>query len=248
MPIRLTPAVKGLLIACIAAFFIQQTADQFLGQHLLEIFGLIPSGFINGHRVWQLVTYSFLHADVMHLFLNLLMLAFIGCELEAVWGAARFLRFYFICATAGGLAYLLLNLFVWRGDVPMIGASGAIYGLLMAYGLLFGERVLLFMMIFPMKARHFIWVLAAIEFTSGVFSGRSALSSIAHLGGMVAGFGLLWGRAAWNVYRRRSLETRDTQRRVKRRKTSKHLKLVINRDRASLRDEEDSDESPKTWH
>ncbi len=246
--IRITPAVKALLIACVAIFFVQQSADQFFGQHLLEIFALTPSAVINEHRVWQLVTYSFLHADVMHLFLNLLMLAFIGGELEATWGTSRFLRFYFICATVAGLCYLLLNIFVWR-DVPMVGASGAIYGLLMAYGLLFGERVLLFMMLFPMKARHFVWVLAAVEFTTSLFSGRGALSSVAHLGGMATGFGLIWGRAAWTVYRRNAQQARESAPRKKRLKESTHLKLVASRGRRTdAGGDKDSDDTPKTWH
>ncbi|MDR3608114.1 MAG: rhomboid family intramembrane serine protease [Oligoflexia bacterium] len=254
MPVRITPAVKGLLIACVAIFFIQQTADQFFGQHLMETFGLVPSSFINGRAIWQLFTYSFLHADVMHLFLNLLMLAFIGGEIEAAWGTARFLRFYFACATVAGICYLLLNLWLWR-DVPMVGASGAIYGLLMAYGLLFGERVLLFMMLFPMKARHFVWILAALEFTTSLFSGRAALASVAHLGGMAAGFALIWGRAAWTVYRRNAQASQSSPKRKRRKGDAKHLKLVFDRDRkrrgSDLPDSSDmdsSDDTPKTWH
>lgn len=226
MPFRLTPAVKGLLIACFAGFLIQQTADQFMGGNLLHWLGLVPSSFLGQFRFWQIITYSFLHGDVFHLFLNMLMLVFIGVELERAWGVAKFLRFYFFCTVTAGVFYLLLQLVVWSGNSPMVGASGGIYGLLMAYGILFGERVLLFMLLFPMKAKHFVWVLAGVEFMATIYSGRAGLSSAAHLAGMAAGFGYLWGKAMYRVAQRRRQEGR-LERSKKRRKASQHLKLVI---------------------
>lgn len=246
MPIRLTKAVKALLIACVALFVIQQSADQFFGANLLGWLGLIPATFFYEYRYWQILTYSFLHGDVMHLFFNLLMLAFIGGELEAHWGTRRFLRFYFFCVAAAGALYLFLQMMVWKGQglqTPMVGASGGIYGLLMAYGLIFGERVLLFMLLFPMKAKYFVWILAAVEFFTTVFSGRGGLSSAAHLGGMIAGFGLLWGRASWAVYQNRRALRGESLSRQKRKKKS-HLKLII--DNKGDQDEEQRD--PKTWH
>lgn len=245
MPVRITPAVKALLIANFVMFIVQQTADQFLGGNLTGLLGLVPAGFVLDFRVWQIFTYAFLHGDVLHLFLNLMMLAFIGGELEALWGTARFLRYYFFCTVSAGAFYLLLQAFSQGGGfhVPMVGASGGIYGLLVAYGLVFGERVLLFMMLFPMKAKHFIWVLAAVEFLSTVFS-RGGLSSVAHLGGMAAGFGFLWGRAAWSVYRKRRLESKEVSRRERKRKAAEHLKLVINNEK----DDRDDQDTPRTWH
>jgi membrane associated rhomboid family serine protease len=256
MPIRLTPAVKALLIACFAGFVIQHTADQFFGTHLLSIFGLVPSAFILNFHIWQIVTYVFLHGDVMHLFLNLMMIAFIGGELEGAWGTKRFVRFFFFCTTMGGLLYLFLQIFLWKGDalhVPMVGASGGIYGLLMAYGLIFGERVLLFMLLFPMKAKYFVWILAGVELMSTVFSGGNKLSGIAHLGGMAAGFGYLWGRATYAVWKRRRLEApagRFSKPAKKKKIQPQHLKLVINnKNRVQLEStEDDSDDKPPTFH
>ena len=257
MPIRLTPAVKVLLIACLAFFVIQHTADQFFGMNLLGLFALVPSSFVNHFAIWQLFTYPFLHGDVMHLFLNLIMLAFMGGELEATWGTPRFLRFYFFCSSIAGLLYLLLQVFVRANGIhmPMVGASGAIYGLLMAYGLIFGERVLLFMMLFPMKAKHFVWILAGIELLSTVFSGNGGLSSAAHLGGMVAGLGYLWGRATFSVWnRQRSEGIASKGKRARKKVQPKHLKLVINnqnkvefRNSADSDDEEDGN-NPPTFH
>jgi membrane associated rhomboid family serine protease len=235
---RLTPSVKWLAISCLAAFVIQKTADEFLGGNLLSYLALTPNGFLGG-KLWTLITYSFLHGDPLHLFLNLLMLVFIGGELEMIWGLKRFLRFYFFCVVVAGLCYLLLQFTAFGGNNPLIGASGGIYGLLMAYGILFSERVLLFMMLFPMKAKHFVWVLAAVEFLSGLFSGRSGLSAVAHLGGMAAGFGYL------TVAAQLSLRSKSGGRAVKKKPTSSHLKLVVSNDAEQGKPKKNG---PKTFH
>lgn len=249
MSIRITPAVKALMIACFALFVVQHTADQFFGARVGAALALTPAEVVMNFQWWQVVTYAFLHADVMHLVLNLLMLAFIGGELEAAWGRAKFLRFYFVCVLVAGVAYLFLQAVASSGDsirIPMMGASGAIYGLLMAYGLIFGERVMLFMMLFPMKAKHFVWVLAGVEFMTGLYAGgRMQLSSVAHLSGMAAGYAYLWIAAAWVVSRQRKAAlVGRAGRPAKKRKLSSHLKLVINNDK----DDDDDSETPKTWH
>jgi membrane associated rhomboid family serine protease len=242
MPIQLTRTIKVLLIANFAAFVIQQSADRFFGAELARIFALTPSLFVNQYYLWQIVTYSFLHGDVLHLMLNLLMLAFIGGELDLLWGSGRFLRYYFFCVAVAGLVYLLFQLLVSGGlNTPMVGASGGIYGLLMAYGLIFGERTLLFMLLFPMKAKHFIWVLALIEFMTSVFSPHGGLGSVAHLAGMGAGFSLLWFRAA---LRTRGKGSKKKPRGGKKTKSG-HLKLVVNRPGEF---DDDADNNPKTWH
>jgi membrane associated rhomboid family serine protease len=251
MPIRLTPTVKAIMIACFAAFVIQKTGDGFFHTNIAYYFALTPDLAVKNHYLWQLVTYAFLHADVMHLFFNLLMLAFIGSELEMIWGRAKFLRYYFFCSIMAGITYLVIALLADQTSTEMVGASGGIYGLLMAYGLIFSERVLLFMMLFPMKAKQFVWVLAGIGFMSSVFSAHNAWGSVAHLGGMAAGFGLLWGQAAWRVYQRQRSENAEFRRRDKRRKSANHLRLVVNKDKGGQKSgskDQDSDDSPKTWH
>jgi membrane associated rhomboid family serine protease len=250
-PIRLTCAVRALLISCIVLFLIQQTADQFMGGNVIGWLGLIPANFAFGFRFWQIVTYSFLHGDVTHLLLNMPMLVFIGSELEALWGTVRFLRYYFICVVSAGALYLALQIGIWGGtglNTPMVGASGGIYGLLMAYGLLFGERVLLFMMLFPMKAKHFVWILMAVEFFTSLFSGRGGLSSAAHLGGMVAGFAALWARATIQVAQRRKKAGLSPAGKAKKRSSGGHLKLLIDNERQRGGGDDDADSGPKTWH
>lgn len=249
MQMRLSPTVKILLIVCFVVFLIQQTTDQFFGGHLLQFFGLVPRGFMFEGRVWQIFTYPFLHSDPLHLILNMMMLAFIASDLEFQWGRKRFLQYYFFCAVAAGLLYLLLQLWIWGGSgiaTPMVGASGAIYGCLMAYGILFGERQLLFMMLFPMKAKHFIWVLAGVEFLSTVFSGRGGLSSAAHIGGMLAGLGYLWTQTRILASRRKAEgapKKRPTAARFGIPSKKKHLKLIVDN-----KDEDDRDPDDQTWH
>jgi membrane associated rhomboid family serine protease len=252
MNLRLTKAVKAILIACIAMFLLEKTVDQFLDGNLLGWFGLIPSGVVMQHRWWQLITYAFLHADVTHLFLNMLMLVFIASEIEAAWGTVRFLRYYFFCSISAGLLYLVLQMFVWGGQglhTPMVGASGAIYGLLLAYGLMFGERVLLFMMLFPMKAKHFVWILGAVEFFTTVYSGRNGLSGAAHLGGMMAGLAYLWVKALYQSRKRQS-SGKGPSRLKKFRKNKGHLKLIIDNEQEinQLMHDDDHEGGPKTWN
>ncbi|MBI3535465.1 MAG: rhomboid family intramembrane serine protease, partial [Deltaproteobacteria bacterium] len=224
---------------------IQQTADQFFGGHLLNIFALIPIHFVFHYKFWQLFTYCFLHADVMHLVLNLMMLVFIGSDLEALWGAPRFLKFYFFCSSCAGIIYLFLQLIIWQETglfTPMVGASGAIYGLLVAYGIIYGERVFLFMLLFPMKAKHFVWILVAVEFLTTLYSGRGGLASAAHLAGMAAGFVYLWISARYKIYLR--------QKAMAPIKDSK-LRLVVDNDKKrkpSFWSSSGNDSDPKTWH
>jgi membrane associated rhomboid family serine protease len=250
MQFRLTKTIKILLIINVVLFIIQKTSDMYMGGDFVGTFGLTPQKAVLQFWIWQLGTYAFLHGDVMHLFINMLMLVFIGTEIEIAWGRSRFLRYYFFCAVSAGVVYLILQLMV-HSDLrtPMVGASGAIYGLLMAYGIMFGERILLFMLIFPMKAKHFIWVLAGIEFMSTFFSGHSrGLSAVAHLAGMGAGFFYLWAQT-FLAQRARQEKVRKPSGRDR-----KHLKLVINNDpnksKKEFEKKEDDDQNggPKTWH
>jgi len=245
MPIRISRTIWGLIIACLAVFILERAFSQFLGMNLVGILGLWPDLVLKGYLP-QLLSYMFVHADVSHLVLNMLMLAFIGSELEGVWGRKRFLLFYFFCGAVAGIFYIALQAAVWHGDVPLVGASGGIYGLLLAYGLLFGDRVLLFMMLFPMKARHFIWVLAGVEFLTGLFSGApgAAWTAVAHLGGMAGGMAYLYGRGTWLVWRK----NREAGRGARSRKASKsHLKLVVGGEREGTPEKRD-DSDPRTWH
>jgi membrane associated rhomboid family serine protease len=171
MQLRISETIKKLLITYVVIFVLQHLVDQFLGGNIRGWFALVPMSTMHG-MIWQLFTYSFLHVDVMHLVLNLMVLAFVGSDIEAVWGRKRFFIFYSFCILVAGIVYMLMQLLMWNPaylSLPMMGASGGIYGLLLAYGILFPDREMLFMMIFPMKSKQFVMLLAGIEFFAGTF-------------------------------------------------------------------------------
>lgn len=260
-PPQITRTIKVLAIATGVAFVLQQVVDRSSSGAFTQAFGLVPYGFAVQFRFWQILTYMFLHGDVMHLVLNLLMLIFIGSELESKWGARRFLVFYAISGAVAGLSYLFLRMVFWdQGglQIPLVGASGGIYGLLIAYGILFSERQLLFMMIFPMKAKHFIWVLAGVEFLTTLFSPGGEYSSVAHLGGMAGGF-LYLVFLNYRLARKNTADFLKKYTQLKRKAAASQksggagkLKLVINNDpdrgKKSFDDEDPNSSDPKTWH
>ncbi len=236
MQIRLSATLKKLLITFVVVFVVQQTLDQFFGGNMRSWFALIPVQVLHG-KVWQIFSYAFLHADVMHLVLNCLVLAFLGSDIEALWGTRKFLTYFFFCSTSAGLVYLIIQMLMWNPvylSTPMVGASGGIYGLLMAYAILFPEREMLFMMMFPMKSRQFMMVLGGIEFLQAMFSGQGGLGAFAHLSGMASGFLFLYFQA-------RGIRIRKSK--VEKKKSPSHLRLVKN-------DTKDNDDfrGPKTWH
>jgi membrane associated rhomboid family serine protease len=236
MPIRISETLKRLLIVYGVVFVIQHGIDQFMGGNVEAWFGLVPALVLQG-RIWQLFTYSFLHFDVMHLILNLLVLALVGSDLEAIWGRKKFFTFYFFCTTLAGIFYLFVQ-FIMHNPLymmlPMVGASGGIYGLLMAYALIFPDREMLFMMLFPMKAKQFVWLLAGIEFLQALFSGQGGLGALAQLSGMGAGFAYLW-------FETKGYQIRKNREETKRKKGTNHLRLIKN-------DDDDNNNTPKTWH
>ncbi len=239
MQLRISETIKKLLITYVVVFVVQHVIDQFLGGNIRGWFALTPLSTLHG-MIWQIATYSFLHVDVMHLVLNLMVLAFVGSDIEAVWGRKRFFIFYSFCILVAGLVYLLMQLLIWNPvylSLPMMGASGGIYGLLLAYGILFPDREMLFMMIFPMKSKQFVMFLAGIEFLQALFSGQNGLSAIAHLSGMGAGLLFLWLQA-------KGIKMSFNRGPRAPKKKPNHLKLVQNK---SSKDDDDQ-RGPKTWH
>ena len=195
----LTPIVKALLIACCSVWVVEFVADKVFGSGtMIFLFGIVPGLVVRGY-LWQPFTYMFLHAtsSPWHLVFNMLVLYMFGADLERHWGGRRFLRYYLVCGVGAGVFVTVAGLLFAQTSVPTIGASGAIYGLILAFGVVFAERVVLFMMIFPMKARTLSWILFAIAFVSSWDARSSGVSHIAHLGGGVVGY--LYLKRAWNV-------------------------------------------------
>ena len=185
MPLNPPPVTLALVIACVAVFLGQQAFDQTFTAY----FALWPLG--DFFHVWQLVTYFFLHGGVQHILFNMLGLVMFGSDLERMWGARRYSVYILVSTIAAGLTQLAAT--SHSGEVyPTVGASGGIYGLLLAFALMFPNRVVtpLFPPI-PMRARTFAMVFTAIELYSGVTGTQSGVAHFAHLGGMAGGFVLL---------------------------------------------------------
>jgi membrane associated rhomboid family serine protease len=192
-PGAMTPAVKMLLIANAAVFVLQFILP------LVGYFGLTPALVVERLFLWQVVTYLFLHADPLHLLFNMLALWMFGVDLERRWGYQAFLRYYFVCGVGAGLCSVVVSLLPldFANELyitPTIGASGAIYGLLLAYGLLFPERTIFFF-IFPVPARIYVIIAGAFILYKSVMDTSGGTAHFAHLGGMAFGYAYLtWGR------------------------------------------------------
>ncbi len=179
----LTPAVKNLILANVAVFFMQILWPYLINSH---IFGLRPDFVFGRLYIWQLVTYMFLHGGFGHIFFNMFALWMFGTELERTWGTKEFVRYYFLTGVMAGVSIFLWN---FGSPIPTIGASGAVFGILAAYALFFPDREIYIYFLFPLKAKYFVLIYGVLEFFMLLNQGANdAISHIGHLGGMVAGF------------------------------------------------------------
>jgi len=178
--------VKWLLIINTAVFILTGLFGGSFGDHI-RLLALAPVAVVFHFAIWQLVTYLFLHGGVWHLVFNMLTLWMFGSPLERDWGTRRFLKYYFICGVGAGLCDVLLNAVIGNWHTSTIGASGAIYGLLLAFGVCYPEQTVLMNFLFPIKAKYMVMIYAAIELWMS-FGVNSGVSNIAHLGGMAVGY------------------------------------------------------------
>lgn len=197
----LPPALRLLLLITAGVFVCQLLVWGFFptpsGSSSPEMvyLGLVPSLVVSYGFVWQLVTYQFLHGGFGHIVINMFILWMFGRELEPLWGSGRFLRYYLICGIGGGLANLAVALLpAVDPNIPVIGASGATLGVLLAYGLLFPNRRILLYGVFPVRARTLVFIMVILDLLFAVWSqGRSEVAHFAHLGGMATGYLMLRG-------------------------------------------------------
>jgi len=192
-PGPLSPAIKALIIANAATFVVQ---IMFPG--LIAYFGLIPADLLEHFFIWQPFTYMFLHGSFFHILFNMLALWMFGTELEWTWGTRYFLWYYVVTGLAAAATTVVVSLLPLAAAdrmyvVPTIGASGAIYGLLLAYGLYFPTRPIYVYMVFPIPAKYFVMIMGAIAFLSSASGGGGGVAHTAHLGGLVAGYLILTG-------------------------------------------------------
>lgn len=180
--------IFGLLIANGLVFALQQ----WIGDPIIQNFALFPISSRYGEfHVWQLLTYAFLHGSVLHIMFNMYVLWMLGRELEPLMGSQRFAIYYFTCAVGAGVVQLIASSLEGSGN-PALGASGGVFGVLLAFGMAYPNRmlVLLFPPI-PMKAKYFVLVLGLIELYLGFSGGSPGVANFAHLGGMLFGFLLI---------------------------------------------------------
>ena len=193
----LTWVVRRLIIITSAIFLLTYfPLVMFHWQFPFDFFGLRPYDVTHRLFFWQPVTYLFLHGGFFHLIFNLFALWMFGSELERTWGPRRFLNYFFIT----GIGAAAFDVLLQPSAITLtIGNSGAIYGVLLAYGILFPNRPILLWLLIPVKAKWFVLVMGLIEFTSSFSNPGSTVSHIAHLGGMLVGF--LYLRGAGLPYR-----------------------------------------------
>lgn len=193
---RFPAGLKWLLIANVALFVVPVFFRRAVAP-LVTPLVLVPVEVVRDLHVWQLFTYMFFHTGIGHVLWNMLALWLFGIELERLWGTRRFLRFYFLCGIFAGLTVVACAYLFGGIQVVTIGSSGAIYGILAAYALIFPDQTVLFGFLIPMKSKYFVLIIGAIVFLQSYMAASGAYSGIAAtagLGGLVAGYFLVRGR------------------------------------------------------
>ena len=196
----ISPVIQGLLIVNGGMFLL----ELYNGGPLINALALWPVDLSSGinfgpeyphFQIWQLLTYSFLHGGVMHLLLNMYALWLFGSRMENMWGSKAFTLYYFVCVIGAGLVQLIIaTQAAGEGGIyPTIGASGGVFGLLLAFGMTFPNEKLI--LIFPpvvLKAKWFVLIYGVFELWAGITGTAAGVAHFAHLGGMLFGFILLW--------------------------------------------------------
>src|SRR5437870_6161872 len=185
-------ALKALIAANVVMFLATTLVRSI---DLNPILGLVPVLVIRRLWIWQPVTYMFLHGGIFHILFNMLALWMFGTELERLWGTRYFLKFYFVTGIGAGLLTILVSLLGFRFTnliyvVPTIGASGAIYGLLLAYALYFPDRPIYMYFLFPVPAKIFVAIMGAIAFYASL-AEAGGVANVTHLGGLAVAYAFL---------------------------------------------------------
>lgn len=195
-PGPLSTALKALIGANVGIFVIMVVLPSRVEHVAIEMLGLVSFHVVH-LWLWQLVTYMFLHGSIFHLLFNMLALWMFGTELERIWGSRYFLKFYFVTGIGAGILTVLFSLLPFEFArylyvVPVIGASGAIFGLLLAYALYFPDRPIYMYFVFPIRAKIFVLIVGAIALLSSV-SAPGGVANATHLGGLLVAYVYLKG-------------------------------------------------------
>src|SRR5690349_11397292 len=190
-PGPVSTAIKAIIGANVVMFF----ATTFF-RTLVPVLGLVPALVVRDLRLWQVGTYMFLHGGLFHILFNMLALWMFGAELERMWGTRYFLKFYFVSGIGAGILTVLLSLLPFGFAQQLqqsivIGASGAIYALLLAYAMYFADRPIYMYCVFPIPSRIFVLIMGVIAFYSSVADSGGGIASATHLSGLAVGYAYL---------------------------------------------------------
>jgi len=235
-PRLFTDAIKIIVSVNFSIYILQS----FSGKEdvFFRLFGLVPSSLISSLMLWQPFTYMFFHAPfytsvgISHILLNMLGLWVFGRELEEAWGKNKFLRYYFITGIGSGLITFLFNV---NSDAPIIGASGAVYGILLAYGISYPNRMLYIWGLIPVKSMWLVIIMGAIAFF-GLLGKADGISHVTHISGMIIGYILLKKKWRWHdilfALRKKVIELqvqRYEQKSVKKRMLQKDIDVLLDK-------------------
>jgi len=176
-----TDGIKLLISINFLIFLLQSISNQ--ERILFQLFGIVPTNTFFSFMIWQPFTYLFFHGGIWHVLINMFVLWMFGSELEKIWGKKIFLKYYFFTGIGSGIITVLFSL---NSSIPVVGASGAIYGILLAYGLIFPERRVYLYFLIPIKVKYFIFFIGSIAFFSS-FGSNDGISHLTHLSGMIIG-------------------------------------------------------------
>lgn len=195
----LAPAVRAILVTNVALFILYMLTTPFSENMQTFFYYLMqtPVLAVEHFCVWQFFTYMFMHGTVFHLLMNMLILWFFASRLERRWGTSEFLRFYLIVGVGAGLFHTAMAYLSGRSGSPMLGASGALYGVMLAYALAYPNDTVLLYFVIPVKIKYLMIVLGVMTFFSSISStmgnGGNGISHVTHLGGLVVAFFYLHG-------------------------------------------------------
>ena len=193
-PSLFTDAIKLIISINFLIFILQYFSG--IEEKLFTIFGIVPSKTFGELMLWQPFTYLFFHGGIWHVLINMFVLWMFGSELEKYWGKREFLRFFFVTGVGSGLVTVLFSL---SSSTPVVGASGAIYGVLLAYGLMFPNRLVYLYFLIPIKVKYLVILIGTIAFFSSLNPGYSNISHLTHLSGMIIGFVYLHSNLSSNL-------------------------------------------------
>lgn len=233
------PMVRNIIVVSSVCFLLNEISKLVFHSYqgiLTFYFGLLPVAVVKSGWIWQLGTYLFLHGDIWHLLFNMLALWMFGSPIEGIWGGRRFLKYFLITGIGAGIASVILSF----NSGFIIGSSGAVYGILAAFAVMFPEAELLVFFLFPMKAKHYCILFGVIELYFSLSSPGDPIAHVAHLSGMVIGYFMLKPpRSIFTLLGRTHFSSSSSKKKLSFLKKPKHLTIVPPKQQSSTNPIED---------